>query len=183
MYLDEKNIIDSHEVGVQIRSFKGWYKKHHEFTAPIGLAAAYCHPLEHLLSNLFPIYIGPILCGSHLCTVLIWHVLVSLSVINTHSGYHFPFFPSPQAHDYHHLKFNECFGVLGICDWIHGTDKKFRASPQFQQHYTYMDFESFVAKGREARAAEEEARMKKTKSLGRRFGRRTNHILISSWKS
>ena len=26
------------------------------------------------------------------------------STINSHSGYHFPFMPSPEAHDFHHLK-------------------------------------------------------------------------------
>ncbi|PIO72857.1 hypothetical protein TELCIR_05189 [Teladorsagia circumcincta] len=28
--------------------------------------------------------------------------------------------PSPEAHDYHHKVFNECFGVLGILDYIYG---------------------------------------------------------------
>lgn len=27
-----------------------------------------------------------------------------LSTLNAHCGYHFPFFPSPEAHDFHHQK-------------------------------------------------------------------------------
>ena len=34
-----------------------------------------------------------------------------------------------QAHDFHHLKFNQCYGVLGILDYLHGTDQQFRFSP------------------------------------------------------
>ena len=37
-----------------------------------------------------------------------------LVTINDHSGYHFPLAKSPEFHDYHHLKFHECFGVLGV---------------------------------------------------------------------
>ena len=31
-----------------------------------------------------------------------------------------------QAHDFHHLKFNQCYGVLGVLDYLHGTDQQFR---------------------------------------------------------
>ena len=60
--------------------------------------------------------------------VYLWNILAILNTLNSHSGYHFPFFPSPEAHDYHHLKFNQCFGVLGILDYLHGTDIQFRES-------------------------------------------------------
>ena len=58
----------------------------------------------------------------------LWGALVTLNTINAHSDYHLPFFPSNEAHDYHHLKFNQCFGVLGILDYLHGTDTLFRSS-------------------------------------------------------
>jgi methylsterol monooxygenase len=57
-----------------------------------------------------------------------------LRTLNDHSGYHLPFFPSPEAHDFHHLKFNECYGFLGILDYLHGTDTLFRSSPPFKRH-------------------------------------------------
>ena len=60
--------------------------------------------------------------------------MVLLSTLNAHSGYHFPFFPSPEAHDFHHLKFNQCYGVLGILDYLHGTDVLFRSNKAYQRH-------------------------------------------------
>ena len=44
-----------------------------------------------------------------------------------------------QAHDYHHLKFNQCYGVLGILDYLHGTDKGFRASKEYERHIMLLD--------------------------------------------
>ena len=58
----------------------------------------------------------------------LWSALVTMNTINAHSGYHLPFFPSNEAHDFHHLKFNQCFGVLGILDYLHGTDSHFRST-------------------------------------------------------
>ena len=57
-----------------------------------------------------------------------------LRTLNDHSGYHLPFFPSPEAHDFHHLKFTECYGFLGILDYLHGTDRMFRSSPVYKRH-------------------------------------------------
>ena len=73
-----------------------------------------CHKLQITLSLL------------HL--VWLWTTLAITNSMNSHSGYHFPFFPSPEAHDFHHLKFNQCYGVLGILDYLHGTDIQFRES-------------------------------------------------------
>jgi methylsterol monooxygenase len=32
------------------------------------------------------------------------------------------------------FRFNECFGALGILDWLHGTDKLFRQLPNGKRH-------------------------------------------------
>ena len=98
----------------------------------------YAHPIEHFMSNLLPTFMGPLLCGSHIATGWLWFTMVILSTLNAHSGYHFLLFPSPKAHDHHHLKFNQCFGVLGILDYLHGTDTQFRASKAYQRHYMLL---------------------------------------------
>ena len=42
------------------------HKQHHEFKAPIGIAAMYAHPIEHAFSNAIPVMIGPLVMGESL---------------------------------------------------------------------------------------------------------------------
>eukprot|EP01006_Ploeotia_vitrea_P029508 TRINITY_DN62038_c0_g1_i1.p1 TRINITY_DN62038_c0_g1~~TRINITY_DN62038_c0_g1_i1.p1 ORF type:complete len:289 (-),score=14.52 TRINITY_DN62038_c0_g1_i1:393-1259(-) len=101
------------------------HKIHHEYKAPIALAAAYSHPVEMFVSNIGPVLIGPMLCGSHLYTLCGWMVFAILGTQMHHSGYRFPWVVGhePDFHDYHHEAFTCNFGLLGVFDWLHGTDK------------------------------------------------------------
>ncbi|KAJ8297670.1 hypothetical protein KUTeg_024201 [Tegillarca granosa] len=110
------------------------HKRHHEWTAPIGIIGLYAHPVEHILSNLMPPFLGPLLMGSHMATIWMWFCMALLSTTVAHCGYHFPLLPSPEAHDFHHLKFNQNYGVLGVLDRLHGTDNQFRASKAYERH-------------------------------------------------
>jgi len=111
------------------------HKSHHEWTAPVGLAAIYCHPLEHVLSNAGPAMLATLAARAH---VLVFYVFSLVAVVNTtlvHAGYHLPFvYPSPEHHDYHHEKFNVNFGVTGLCDRLYGTDALFKSSGRALLH-------------------------------------------------
>ncbi|MBN3296239.1 FXDC2 protein, partial [Amia calva] len=114
--------------------YKHVHKIHHEWTAPIGVVSLYAHPVEHVLSNMLPVLCGPILMGSHVATTMLWFTMALLVTTISHCGYHLPFLPSPEFHDFHHLRFNQCYGVLGVLDRLHGTDVAFKQSRAYDRH-------------------------------------------------
>ncbi|XP_077362064.1 fatty acid hydroxylase domain-containing protein 2 isoform X2 [Festucalex cinctus] len=132
--LEEVLFYYSHRLFHHPNLYKRFHKQHHEWTAPIGVVATYAHPLEHTLSNLLPVVIGPVLLASHVSSTCMWYCLALVSTTISHCGYHLPFLPSPEFHDFHHLRFNQCFGVFGVLDRLHGTDAKFRQSKQYERH-------------------------------------------------
>lgn len=124
----------SHRLLHHPRIYRHIHKVHHEWTASISIIGIYAHPLEHVVSNLLPVFFGPLLMGSHVATLWMWSCMVITSTQISHGGYHLPFLPSPEAHDYHHLKFINNFGVLGVLDRLHGTDRLFLKTKAYDRH-------------------------------------------------
>lgn len=102
------------------------HKPHHRFTAPVALAAQYATLTEHLLANVFPIVLPPMIIRSHIVTFWIFLAIELAETTAVHSGFDF-LGKSARAHDSHHEKFMVHFGTVGLLDWIHGTDEAGRA--------------------------------------------------------
>ncbi|CAO1380280.1 unnamed protein product [Diamesa tonsa] len=138
--VEEFGFYYSHRLMHTKKIYKHIHKRHHEWTSPIAITAIYCHPIEHIFSNVLPPFLGVFVCRSHIATCWLWFALALISTLVSHSGLHFPGFPSPEAHDFHHLKFNQNFGMLGVLDRLHGTDTLFRASSAFPRHIMLLSF-------------------------------------------
>ncbi|XP_031208192.1 fatty acid hydroxylase domain-containing protein 2 [Mastomys coucha] len=139
----------SHRLLHHPKLFKKIHKKHHEWTAPIGVVSIYADPIEHVVSNMLPVMVGLLAMGSHLSSITVWLSTVLTMSLLTHCGYHLPFLPSPEFHDYHHLKkansttaqvFNQCYGVLEVLDHLHGTDSIFKKTKAYQRHVVLLGF-------------------------------------------
>eukprot|EP00731_Ephydatia_muelleri_P030775 Em0022g289a len=120
MLIEELGFYYSHRLLHHRRVYRYIHKTHHEWNAPVSITSIYCHPVEHVLSNTLPLVAGPIVMGSHLSVAWLWFTMAVMNTTISHSGYHLPFLPSPEAHDFHHEMFNQNYGVLGILDRLHG---------------------------------------------------------------
>ncbi|XP_021764731.1 methylsterol monooxygenase 1-1-like [Chenopodium quinoa] len=118
------------------------HKVHHEYTAPIGFAAANSHWSEILILG-SPSFLGLAMAPGHLITFWLWMVLRQVEAIDAHSGYDFPwkptkyipFYGGAEFHDYHHFVGGQSRSNFATfftyCDYIYGTDKGYRYQKKF----------------------------------------------------
>lgn len=97
------------------------HKLHHEYSSPVAMTALYFHPIELLLSVYLPLFLGPAIYAPHASTILLWVAVGTMDGIMVHSGY-YVMNTGAEFHSWHHYMYNQCFGLLGILDWLHGTN-------------------------------------------------------------
>eukprot|EP01084_Bolivina_argentea_P180643 312095_1 len=103
-----------------------YHKLHHEYKETICIVTHYVSFVEHLLLNLFPFLIGPIVTFAHMDVVYFWTFIAITSAINGHSGFSFPFITESNSHDFHHYNFTGNYGVTGVLDYLFGTDSQYK---------------------------------------------------------
>lgn len=112
---------------------------HHRFSAPVGLAAEYAHPLEAAAANVLPTLLGPLVlvpARNHAHPALLW-LYLALRVwetVDAHCGYRFPWSPwtllrgPADRHDDHHRTRVGNYGMFvfwdRLCDTEITTTKK-----------------------------------------------------------
>ncbi|CAE7252028.1 FAXDC2 [Symbiodinium natans] len=109
--------------------YRNIHKIHHEFKAPMGLAAIYCHPVEFFVSDLMPLGAGLVVVRTNAFTGVVWMAFAVMATQTHHCGIRWPwidFFSfnaeaQPNFHDFHHEKFNVNYGAMGWLDDLHGT--------------------------------------------------------------
>lgn len=116
--------------------YRHFHKLHHRFKQPIALAAEFAHPVEYVLSNSIPLFVGPMLLKCHVYTFWFYLCIRLTEALDAHSGYdlpfmpfrYFPFRPGAQVHDYHHSHNTGNFGAFfTFWDKLCGTDCSYKA--------------------------------------------------------
>lgn len=102
-----------------------WMKKvhrvHHEFRTTTAWASEYAHPVEFIVGNFGTLTFGVLVVAPHLATLYLFTVVAMLQVLVHHAGYALPWASWAVHHDWHHYRYKEAFGTIGIMDRIFGT--------------------------------------------------------------
>jgi sterol desaturase/sphingolipid hydroxylase (fatty acid hydroxylase superfamily) len=112
------------------------HKVHHEYTATIGIASEYSHPIDFALGSAIPVVIPCILLGKnmHFFTFIIWSMYRLAETTDGHSGYEFswspyrliPFSASATYHEFHHsYNMGNYSSFFVTWDTFFGTNKMF----------------------------------------------------------
>uniref|UniRef100_A0A3B3YMD0 Fatty acid hydroxylase domain-containing protein n=1 Tax=Poecilia mexicana TaxID=48701 RepID=A0A3B3YMD0_9TELE len=125
--LEEILFYYSHRLFHHPSLYKHFHKQHHEWTAPIGVVSIYAHPLEHVVQP--PFFLRLLLVDS----LRMFPSFSPVSKQTNSNTKHLFMLLSPEFNQSPFL-FNQCFGVFGVLDRLHGTDSRFRQTKQYERH-------------------------------------------------
>ena len=100
--------------------YKHIHSIHHQWLFPMGICAIYAHPLEHIVSNIGSVIIGPVILPINSTLFCLWIILTTLNTVISHSGSYI-YMLNNETHDLHHRIMSGNFGVRGFCDKLFGT--------------------------------------------------------------
>mmetsp|Transcript_10494 Transcript_10494/g.16082 ORF Transcript_10494/g.16082 Transcript_10494/m.16082 type:complete len:266 (-) Transcript_10494:229-1026(-) len=99
--------------------YKHIHKVHHRFQAPTAMTCVYAHPVEFAISNLLPIFLGPILTNAHPWSCYIWFAMAMFGTLKGHSGYRI--LGHSDYHEEHHSFYKYNYGGMKFLDYTLGT--------------------------------------------------------------
>lgn len=102
------------------------HRVHHEFRTTTALASEYAHPVEFAIGNFLTMVGGALILAPHLVSMYLFALLGLMTILIHHCGYALPWAPWAVPHDWHHYRFKELFGTVGLLDRVFGTDEEFR---------------------------------------------------------
>lgn len=89
-----------------------------------------CASSQFLVADFIPFTAGFPIYRPHIFFVYMWVCGACLGTQTHHSGYRLPWNAeieeNPEFHDFHHMRFNTCYGTMGWLDALHGTDGAFK---------------------------------------------------------
>ncbi|KAI5857555.1 hypothetical protein BZA05DRAFT_433019 [Tricharina praecox] len=116
--------------------FRRVHRVHHAFTAPVALAAHYCHWIEFVLTWYVPVMLPPMLVQASVREVGVWVAIVAGESAGLHSGFSLGKMGGGtgvmramgglgglvERHDRHHMKgVQGGYGTFELLDWVFGT--------------------------------------------------------------
>jgi fatty acid hydroxylase domain-containing protein 2 len=100
---------------------------HHRWTYPIAVRAIYAHPVEHIISNIGSLVIGPLLWPASVELMVLWTIVATFNAVSAHSGVSISAVGA-EKHDLHHRYLNCNYGTTGFSDRMYGT-RRFDPEP------------------------------------------------------
>jgi methylsterol monooxygenase len=97
--------------------YKRFHAYHHQWVIPDSWAAFDAHPLEHLICNLLPVFLGPMLFDMSLPCIRWWLHIATMNGIYAHCSD-----DENNFHQIHHRYPNRNYGISpGLMDWWQNT--------------------------------------------------------------
>lgn len=107
-----------------------WMKRvhrvHHEFRTTTALASEYAHWVEFIFGSFGTLSIGVLVLAPSLPAIWLFALVALTTVLVHHCGYAVPWASWAVHHDWHHFRYRECFGTIGVLDRLAGTDAELR---------------------------------------------------------
>jgi sterol desaturase/sphingolipid hydroxylase (fatty acid hydroxylase superfamily) len=101
--------------------YENIHQFHHRHIAPVALASIDAYPLEVIIWDLFPLFLGPFIIGADPAFTMFFGIFGVVQTLAAHCGYDLGLYFDGRFHDLHHEKMKCNYGGNVFMDYIMGT--------------------------------------------------------------